>query len=87
MKVNLIKKLDSNKLDKALEDFNYEYSAIPKYIIMNNETADALIGVTKFKYATWLDAVSKKNTIFNPTYNEIPIAICGNLNYGEIEIV
>lgn len=56
----------------------------PKYIIMNNETANELIksldGFTSIRdYDKQIDYIDE--------YQGIPIAYCAKLNFGEVDII
>lgn len=84
MKINLIQKLNPEILDKALEDYNYETSQLPKYIIMNEETFKHL-KMVPCKYPTDLNYNLHEEKYW--LYDSFPIAFCGKLNFGEVEIV
>ena len=85
MKISLISKIDLKILDKALEDYNYETSQIPKYIIMNKKTFDDLKTVPGKKYM--LDIKDYYGIDGCWYYDSFPIAFCDKLAYGEVEIV
>ena len=83
MKINIIKTIDTTLLDKALDDYNYETSQIPKYIIMNNDTLKAI--EQSARKSMFLPQITEEN-IYR-IYNGYPIAFCNKLKFGEIEIV
>ena len=84
MRVNILEKISFKKIDDAIDDYIYETSATPNFIIMDDDTftaikykSDAFSQITNSSYTHRLYA----------EYHSIPIAICNKLNYGEIEIV
>lgn len=87
MRVNILENISFKKIDDAIDEYNYETSEMPKYIIMNEETFQAIKrdishGHTEYSLATF---VSKDYNYAQ--YYGCPIAICRKLKYGEIEIV
>jgi len=72
--------------DKATDNdlWSFKRTKKPKYIIMNNETANELIksldGFTLIRdYDKQIDYVNE--------YQGIPIAFCAKLDFGEVDII
>ena len=83
MRVNILEKISFKKIDDAIDDYIYETSTDPNFIIMNDDTFVA------FRYSC--EAVTQVTksacTRLYAKYHSIPIAICNALKYGEIEVV
>lgn len=80
----LSKKVDTNKIAKAIDDFKSQHRNLenPSYIVMNRQTKAELWN--SFGYSDishWRD-VEQYEILFG-----IPIATCENLGYGEVEII
>lgn len=76
MKLNLIKTLDTTKLDAAILGYK------PRYLIMNLETAndmnEKVVSLDRDKYL---------GADYIAFYRNTPIAYCEQLKYGEVELV
>ena len=84
MRVNILEKISFKKIDDAIDDYIYETSTTPNFIVMDDDTfaainhkCEAITQTAKSAYTHRLYA----------EYHGIPIAICNVLKYGEIEIV
>lgn len=84
MRINILEKISLKKIDDAIDDYIYETSTNPNFIIMDDDTFTAIkykcVEITQLDKSTYSHRLSAE-------YHGIPIAICNILKYGEIEIV
>jgi hypothetical protein len=84
MRVNILKEISFKKIDDAIDDYIYETSTAPNFIVMDEDTFTAI--KYKCKENTLLDKSAYAHKLC-AEYHDIPIAICNILKYGEIEVV
>ena len=77
--------LDIRKLDRAIDDYRCENCGeIPSYIVINNETMHTLHSIDSWVLRSF--KIDARLGIYT-AYKGIPLAVCDNLQFGEVDII
>jgi len=77
---NILKtQIDEHKLDELIDIYTHTNGTKPNYIIVNKSTFDIFNAECFDKYM--------KSNYFSLYYKEIPFAVSGRLNDGDVNVV